>query len=129
MANFWESCTLKLFDICQRPEKFLECDSELFNKTKDLTKEFYDNAKQVENGKYGKITLPELIIDNFDEEQVWTGVELQNRAVEEDLSLKIQKLIAAAHHRPQGFNIFNPLGKEDGKYRRKNRGKVWNVQP
>lgn len=106
MAEFWDNCSERLFDICQRPEKFLECDSELLNKAKILTKDFYDNVKKVENGKYNKITLPELIIDNFDEEQIWTGVELQNKAVEEDLSLKIQELLAVAQNRPKLFNIF-----------------------
>ena len=37
-------------------------------------------------------TLPELIIDGFDSEQVWAGVQLQNKAKFEKLSKQIGNL-------------------------------------
>ena len=37
-------------------------------------------------------TLPELIVDNFDAEQVWAGVDLQNKAKFQKLVNKIENL-------------------------------------
>ena len=41
-------------------------------------------------------TLPELIIDGFDAEQVWAGVDLQNRIKFENFTNQIQKLTRQA---------------------------------
>lgn len=46
-------------------------------KIKDLIKELYDFTKNNESQSY-RNTLPELIVENFDEEQIWQELELQN---------------------------------------------------
>merc|ERR1719228_2680749 len=62
----------------KKTEKFLNQDDELFDKTKLLTKIVYDVSELVEV-ESSKLTMPELIIDNFDCEQVWAGVQMQNQ--------------------------------------------------
>lgn len=49
-------------------------------KTTNLLKQLYDTTKSVENksDNTDDDTLPELIVDNFDEEQIWQELELQN---------------------------------------------------
>lgn len=42
-----------------------------------MVKELYDYTKDNESQNY-KNTLPELLIKNFDEEQIWQELELQN---------------------------------------------------
>lgn len=61
-------------------------------------KELYDFTKHSEDQKY-KNTLPELIVEKFDEEQIWQEIELQNASISNDtvqtfsqLSVKRDKL-------------------------------------
>ena len=68
----------KISSITKKHDSFLEQDSDLYQKSKLFTKVLYDISKLVESTS-SKSTLPELIIKNFDPEQVWAGVELQNR--------------------------------------------------
>ncbi|KAF4526788.1 hypothetical protein B566_EDAN015584 [Ephemera danica] len=51
--------------------------NDIAEEIKHFVKEFYDFAKSVEEIK-PKEALPELIVDNFDDEQVWQQLELQN---------------------------------------------------
>ena len=69
----------KFSSLVKRPEKFLQHDEDLLQNTKLLTKVVYDVSKLLETEPCSK-TLPELITDGFDSEQVWAGVELQNQA-------------------------------------------------
>lgn len=46
-----------------------------------LTKTLYDLHKAEEPGHYKSSPLAELVVDNFDEEQIWQELELQNSAV------------------------------------------------
>jgi len=67
----------KISSITKKPESFLTHEASLYEKSKLFTKVLYDISKLVETSS-SKSTLPELIIENFDPEQVWAGVELQN---------------------------------------------------
>ena len=68
----------KISSITKKPESFLTQEATLYEKSKLFTKVLYDISKLVETSS-SKSTLPELIIENFDPEQVWAGVELQNK--------------------------------------------------
>ena len=57
--------------------------------------------------------LPELIIDDFDEEQVWAGVEMLNRAKFEEFSAKVG-VCKSADGAGFGWNIL--LGSGKGRY-------------
>lgn len=46
-----------------------------------LTKTLYDLHKAEEPGHYKGSPLAELVVENFDEEQIWQELELQNNAV------------------------------------------------
>ena len=105
MENIWLDVADRVKDLSSKPEKFLEPSDTIFNKTKILAKVLYDAAKLLEDGKYRNVTLPELIIDNFDEEQVWAGVELQNTAWESDFRDKLEKLETLSIRNPDSFNL------------------------
>jgi hypothetical protein len=70
MEDLWNDVADRAKDISSRPEKFLEANDSLFEKTKVLAKVLYDTVKLLEDGKFKNSTLPELITENFDEEQV-----------------------------------------------------------
>lgn len=73
-----EDTSNKVNAVVKKTDKFLNKNDEVFERTKLLTKIVYDVAKLVEV-ETNKHTMPELIIDNFDCEQVWAGVQMQNR--------------------------------------------------
>lgn len=54
-----------------------------------MLKKLYDTTKSIEN-KTDDDTLPELIIKDFDEEQIWQELELQNVSKLKLLSNTIQ---------------------------------------
>jgi len=73
-----EDTSSKVNAVVKKTDKFLNKNDEVFERTKLLTKIVYDVAKLVEV-EANKHTMPELIIDNFDCEQVWAGVQMQNQ--------------------------------------------------
>ena len=73
-----EDTSNKVNAVVKKTEKFLIQEDELFEKTKLLAKVVYDVTKLIEVDT-NKLTMPELIIDNFDSEQVWAGVQMQNQ--------------------------------------------------
>ncbi|XP_014667547.1 PREDICTED: U3 small nucleolar ribonucleoprotein protein MPP10-like [Priapulus caudatus] len=68
----------------ENPENYLSLQQEAADEFKLLTKTIYDftkcNEASVNKGTDASEALPELIVDNFDDEQVWQEVELQNQA-------------------------------------------------
>jgi len=78
VPDILEDTSVKTAGIIKRTDKFLIKDIELYEKTKLCSKVIYDVTKLIEV-KGNRSTLPELIIDNFDSEQVWAGIELQNK--------------------------------------------------
>ena len=105
MEDLWSDVADRVKDLSSKPEKFLEPSDAIFEKTKILAKVLYDAAKLLEDGKFKNITLPELIIEDFDEEQVWAGVELQNRAWENEFRHKLDKLETISVRHPDSFNL------------------------
>lgn len=70
----------KFNTLTQKPVKFLTVQNDLKEDIKNLVKSLYDYTKSQENSrkKEKKSTLPELIVKDFDEEQIWQEIELQN---------------------------------------------------
>lgn len=60
--------------------------------TTNLLKQLYDTTKSIEtkNDNINDDALPELIVKDFDEEQIWQELELQNSARLKLLATTIQ---------------------------------------
>lgn len=56
-----------------------------------LTKTLYDLHKAEEPGHYKGSPLTELVVENFDEEQIWQELELQNNAVLKHFNSAIER--------------------------------------
>lgn len=82
----WRQRTLKrcLDEVGEntgRPERFLTIQDELASNFTSLTKVLYDFNKILENGRIHGSPLQKLAIENFDDEQIWQQLELQNGPV------------------------------------------------
>ncbi|CAH1117170.1 unnamed protein product [Phaedon cochleariae] len=65
-------------ELTKKTELFLDCDVSLQNRVKTNLKHVYDFLKSEEVGVRSTDALPELLIRNFDDEQIWQELELQN---------------------------------------------------
>ncbi|XP_054417864.1 U3 small nucleolar ribonucleoprotein protein MPP10 [Pteronotus mesoamericanus] len=61
-----------------RPECFLTIQNDLASNFTSLTKVLYDFNKILERGRIDGSPLQKLVIDKFDDEQIWQQLELQN---------------------------------------------------
>lgn len=59
-----------------------------------LTKTLYDLHKAEEPGNYKGSPLTELVVENFDEEQIWQELELQNNAVLRHFNSSIERALS-----------------------------------
>ena len=103
MDSLWTETADHLRELASKPEKFLEpkkCQPHL-EKAKVLTKVYYDASKLLETEK-DPDTLPELIIQDFDVEQVWAGVDLQNKSKFGTLADEVHDLLSLSHEQ---FNL------------------------
>ncbi|XP_035456849.2 U3 small nucleolar ribonucleoprotein protein MPP10 [Spodoptera frugiperda] len=75
-----EDITGKFNSFTEKPVKFLAVQSDLKDDIKNLVKSLYDYTKTQEtvDKKVKKAALPEMIVQDFDEEQIWQQIELQN---------------------------------------------------
>nr|KAF6411022.1 M-phase phosphoprotein 10 [Rousettus aegyptiacus] len=76
-----ERCLGAVRKATGRPESFLTVQDELASDFISLTKVLYDFNKVLENGSVRGSPLQKLVIDNFDDEQIWQQLELQNEPV------------------------------------------------
>lgn len=91
----------KVSDICKKHEKLLVPQKKTFEAAKLVTKVIYDLVKVSEDSlDQDRDTLSELVIEDFDQEQVWAGIELQNKAKLDNLLSKINAL-----SRNENFNL------------------------
>ena len=103
MNSIWQDVLKETKSFVKQPERFLDTkgkDEDDFEKSKILLKVLYDASKTDErdNPQALRKTLPELIINEFDEEQVWTAIELQNELVKDDCVSRLQRLICLPDH-------------------------------
>jgi len=66
----------------------------LAESVRTLAKDLYDLTKSCETTKDTGEALPELIIDHFDDEQVWQQLELQNSDSYDSLIQKVSHIMA-----------------------------------
>lgn len=73
---------------------YFRVQNDLAKEATTLLKQLYDTTKSNENKTNASEddALPELIVNDFDEEQIWQELELQNSARLKQLSNTIQKL-------------------------------------
>lgn len=64
--------------LTKKPQDYLSCQENITDTVRELVKNLYDVTKCSENKISGNTALPELIVDSFDEEQIWQELELQN---------------------------------------------------
>ncbi|XP_014937435.3 U3 small nucleolar ribonucleoprotein protein MPP10 [Acinonyx jubatus] len=76
-----ERCLKEVGKATGQPECFLTIQDELASKFTSLTKVLYDFNKTLENGRIHGSPLKKLVIENFDDEQIWQQLELQNEPI------------------------------------------------
>ncbi|XP_038274302.1 U3 small nucleolar ribonucleoprotein protein MPP10 [Dermochelys coriacea] len=76
-----ETCLKLLGAAAAQPERFLSVQDGLAADFSSLTKTLYDLHKALGTKLVRGSPLKKLIIENFDEEQIWQQIELQNNAV------------------------------------------------
>ncbi|XP_021263270.1 U3 small nucleolar ribonucleoprotein protein MPP10 isoform X2 [Numida meleagris] len=76
-----EKCLRVAGAAAARPERFLSVQDELAADFRTLTKTLYDLNKALGSSVVRGSPLKELVIENFDEEQIWQQLELQNNVV------------------------------------------------
>ncbi|XP_030353845.1 U3 small nucleolar ribonucleoprotein protein MPP10 [Strigops habroptila] len=76
-----ETCLRVAGAAAARPERFLSVQDVLSSEFRALTKTLYDLNKALGSNIVRGGPLKELVIENFDEEQIWQQLELQNNEV------------------------------------------------
>lgn len=112
-----------IFDkLTKKPQDYLSYQEDITNTVKELVKNLYDVTKRSENKISGSTALPELIVDSFDEEQIWQELELQNNDWNNTFVSNITKLVVKKD------NVLFPVnisGSEDDTVN----AKINNVEP
>ncbi|KAI4900185.1 hypothetical protein NFI96_017670 [Prochilodus magdalenae] len=93
-AHTLETCLEILEKSTAQPEQFLRVQDALATGFTSLTKTLYDLHKAHKLASCKGSPLDQLVVDNFDEEQIWQELELQNSTVlthfEEAVSQAVQ---------------------------------------
>lgn len=86
----------KFTELSDKPVKFLTVQTEAKNDITNLVKSLYDYTKAQENvdNKEKKSALPQLIVQDFDEEQIWQEIELQNSECWDQLVWEVANCIS-----------------------------------
>ena len=110
MDLVWKDASDRVQAVASKPDKFFDNSTkEPLAKAKVCTKVFYDSAKLLEdesNEAAAATTLPQLVIDDFDCEQVWAGLELQNKAMLGSFSNRVHDLLAALGGASTDLSLF-----------------------
>ncbi|XP_032846087.2 U3 small nucleolar ribonucleoprotein protein MPP10 [Tyto alba] len=105
-----EACLRVAGAAAARPERFLSVQDGLAADFRTLTKTLYDLNKALGSNVVCGGPLKELVIENFDEEQIWQQLELQNIAV-----LDLFKKAIARDAKDEDLCLLSDL-EEDGSY-------------
>ncbi|XP_054467526.1 U3 small nucleolar ribonucleoprotein protein MPP10 [Anoplopoma fimbria] len=76
-----EECVKTINANTAQPDNFLSLQDGVASDFTSLTKILYDLHKAEEPADYKGSPLAQLLVENFDEEQIWQELELQNNAV------------------------------------------------
>ncbi|XP_061671508.1 U3 small nucleolar ribonucleoprotein protein MPP10 [Syngnathoides biaculeatus] len=89
-----EECLIKLTVNTQHPDIFLSLQDAVAADFTSLTKNLYDLQKAQEPTEYNGSPLVQLVVENFDEEQIWQELELQNSAVLQHFTNAVDEALA-----------------------------------
>ena len=101
MDSVLSGASKKVLEMARKKDKFIEDkgsgSGKMFSAAKLVAKAIYDGLQmQIGGGDdsgggggNNSMLLPELIIEDFDEEQVWAGVEMLNKAKFAEFSGKV----------------------------------------
>ncbi|XP_048040297.1 U3 small nucleolar ribonucleoprotein protein MPP10 [Megalobrama amblycephala] len=89
-----ESCLQLLNRNTVHPELFLSVQEALATDFTSLTKTLYDLHKTYEPAVFKGSPLEQLAIENFDEEQIWQELELQNNALLTQFEKAVEHTVA-----------------------------------
>ncbi|XP_056268980.1 U3 small nucleolar ribonucleoprotein protein MPP10 [Pseudoliparis swirei] len=81
MLSVLEECVKTIQANTAQPENFLSLQDGVAADFTSLTKILYDLHKTEEPGNYKGSPLAQLVVEHFDDEQIWQELELQNNAV------------------------------------------------
>ncbi|KAM6950394.1 U3 small nucleolar ribonucleoprotein MPP10 [Lycodopsis pacificus] len=81
MLSVLEECVKTINSTTAQPENFLSLQDGVAEDFTSITKILYDLHKAEEPDDYKGSPLAQLVVENFDEEQIWQELELQNNAV------------------------------------------------
>lgn len=96
MENLMSKVLLDFSECSSKPEEFLNVQQQYFPKFKSITKSVYDTCQSEDVGQLvSETALPELIVENFDDEQIWQQIDLQNDGVIESLLTQISSVVTA----------------------------------
>ncbi|KAH9370752.1 hypothetical protein HPB48_016180 [Haemaphysalis longicornis] len=102
---------LEAFESCtKKPEKFLEVQEDVAETMKSVTKDLYDALHKWESKTVPspKTELPSLIVDSFDDEQIWQQLELRNGRLVKDLIASVSRVATK-----QGISLGLDLGEHE----------------
>lgn len=87
----------KFESFTHKPVNFLTVQSGIRDDVKNLVKSIYDYTKSEEKSdkKTKKSALPELIVQDFDEEQIWQQIELQNTECWDQLVWEVANCVSS----------------------------------
>ncbi|KAG6459701.1 U3 small nucleolar ribonucleoprotein protein MPP10 [Manduca sexta] len=90
----------KFNTFTEKPVKFLTTQKEIKDDIKNLVKSLYDYTKAQEKSerKKKKGALSELIVEDFDEEQIWQQIELQNSENWDQLVWEVANCVSASNN-------------------------------
>ncbi|PSN53575.1 hypothetical protein C0J52_09206 [Blattella germanica] len=80
--------------LTKKPDDYLSVQNKIASDVTCLLKSLYDFTKNSEEGKTCGDALPELIVDGFDQEQIWQELELQNNGCSKCLVEDVATLVA-----------------------------------
>nr|XP_003226974.1 PREDICTED: U3 small nucleolar ribonucleoprotein protein MPP10 [Anolis carolinensis] len=108
-AGRLNSCLDVLSSSTARPELFLSVQEGLAGEFISLTKTLYDFHKALGSDVISGSPLKELVVENFDEEQIWQQLELQNNAA----LGHFQEAVAKSVKEEADISLLEPLEEED----------------
>ncbi|XP_077375233.1 U3 small nucleolar ribonucleoprotein MPP10 [Festucalex cinctus] len=89
-----DECLNNLNVNTQHPDNFLSLQDAVAADFTSLTKTLYDLHKAQEPAEYKGSPLVQLVVENFDEEQIWQELELQNSAVLKHLTNAVDEALS-----------------------------------
>nr|XP_017515376.2 U3 small nucleolar ribonucleoprotein protein MPP10 [Manis javanica] len=101
-------CLREVGKATGQPECFLTIQDGLASNFTSLTKVLYDFTKILENGRVQGSPLQKLVINRFDDEQIWQQLELQNEPVLQYLQNAVSETV-----KDKDISLL-PEGEEDG---------------